>query len=271
VLVAVILAIAAGCRESSPAPGPGPAPNPLTGFVLTGDPIATNGATWTYQATVAGVVFDLQGVLFKPSGNGPFPAVIISHGAGGNANGYSRAIARVMVGWGLVCIATNYTHAGGAPIGSPGTLADSGASAANVARARQLVEILRGLGYVDMTRLAAHGHSMGAFVTSALLAAHSDLFRAASHTAGGTRPDGIPGFAPTDSQASTIRTPYQLHHGDNDNVVQLSSDQRLAGVLLGRGVAHELHVYPGADHDDVSQNATMFDRVRAWYSGNGIF
>ena len=217
------------------------------------------------------MAFELQGILFKPAGSGPFPAVIVSHGAGGNASGYSRSIARTMSAWGLVVIATNYTHAGGVPIGSPGTAAEPGASGANVARARQLVELLRGLGYVDMSRLAAHGHSMGAFVTSGLLAAHPDLLRVASHTAGGARPDSVAGAAPSESQAGTIRTPYQLHHGDGDQVVALSSDQRLAGVLLSRGVAHELHVYAGADHDDVSQSAAVFDRVRSWYASRGLF
>jgi dienelactone hydrolase len=102
--------------------------------------------------------------LLAPSGSGPFPAVIISHGNSSNVAGYSRTIAREMVGWGLVCIATNYTHAGGVPIGSPGTASEIGASPANVLRARRLVEILRGLGTVDMSRVALHGHSLGAFV-----------------------------------------------------------------------------------------------------------
>jgi dienelactone hydrolase len=218
-----------------------------------------------------GVVYDLQGILFRPAGSGPFPAVILSHGAGGNANGYSRTVARTMVTWGLAVIATNYTHAGNAPVGSPGTAADPGASAANITRARQLVELLRSLGYVDMNRIALHGHSMGAFVTAGVLAAHPDLFRAASHTAGGARPDTVSGPAPSESQVVSIRTPYQLHHGDSDSVVALSSDQRLAGILVARGVIHELHVYAGADHDDMSQNVVMFDRVRAWYTSKGIF
>ena len=269
-LAVSVLCVAVGCGDAKSPTQPAPV-NPPSGFTLTGDPTSTNGATWTYQATSGGVTYDLQGILFKPAGAGTFPAVIVSHGAGGNVSAYSRSVARMMVAWGLVVIGTNYTHAGNAPVGSPGTAADPGASAANIARARQLVELLRGLGYVDMNRLALHGHSMGAFVTTGVLAAHPDLFRAASHTAGGTRPDTVSGAAPSESQAATIRTPYQLHHGDNDAVVALSSDQRLANVLLGRGVVHELHVYAGADHDDMSQNATMFERVRAWYVSKGVF
>jgi hypothetical protein len=71
------------------------------------------------------------------------------------------------------------------------------------------------------------------------------VFRAASHTAGGSVPDGTPNAsAPTESQVRGITTPYQMHHGDADVVVALSADQRLAASLTNRGVANELYVYP---------------------------
>jgi dienelactone hydrolase len=271
-LLAVFLLFAVvgcGANSSPTAPSP-PTPDPLAGFTPSGDPSSANGATWTYRQQVDGVSYDLQGILLKPQGSGPFPAVIISHGAGGNAGGYGRAIARVMVQWGLVCIATNYTHAGNVPIGSPGTSNDGGASVANVQRARRLVGILGGLGYVDLSRVALHGHSMGAFVTAATAGAHPDLFRAASHTAGGIRPDFVSAPAPTEAQVASIRAPYQMHHGDRDFVVLLLADQLLDAVLTARAVDHELVLYPGADHDDVSLSLTMLDRVRAWYGAKGM-
>ena len=271
-LLAVFLLFAVvGCgANSSPTAPPPPTPDPLAGFTLSGDPSSANGATWTYRQQVEGVSYDLQGILLKPQGPGPFPAVIISHGAGGNAGGYGRAIARVMVDWGLVCIATNYTHAGGVAIGAPGTSNDAGASTANVQRARRMVGILGGLGYVDVSRIALHGHSMGAFVTAATAGAFPDLFRAATHTAGGIRPDFVSAPAPTESQVAGIRAPYQMHHGDRDFVVLLLADQLMDAVLTARGVDHELVIYPGADHDDVSQNPTMLARVRAWYQAKGL-
>src|SRR5215475_11857213 len=109
-----------------------PAQGSLNGFTLTGDPTSANGATWTYTETVNGVAYDLSGLLFKPPGAGPFPAVIISHGFGGNARGYASNIAREMRNWGLVGIATNYTHAAGVPLGAPGTATELGASNANL-------------------------------------------------------------------------------------------------------------------------------------------
>ena len=269
--LALLITVACGGDTPSPtAPSPPPA-NPLEGFSLAGDPAAAGGATWNYRARVDGIDYDLQGVLLKPQGTGPHPAVIVSHGAGGNAGTYSLRVARAMVGWDLVVIATNYTHAGGVAIGSPGTASEPGASAANVQRARRLVEILRGLAYVDMSRLALHGHSMGAFVTAATAGAFPELFRVASHTAGGIVPTCPVCATPTESQVAGIRAPYQMHHGDRDFVVPLAADQLFADALRRRGAVHELVVYPGADHDDVSSDPIVLERIRQWYASAGLF
>jgi dienelactone hydrolase len=267
--VIVLAVLVCGCGEHASPMAP-TAPSLPPAFALQGDPESTLGATWTYKGSLQGTTFDLQGVLLKPAGAGPFPAVVISHGAGGNATGYSRAVAMTMRGWGLVGIATNYTHAGGVPIGSPGTINEPGASQANALRAHALVEILRTLGYVDTSRVAAHGHSMGAFVTTAVLAAYPSDFRAASHTAGGVTPSTIVA-TPSDSQARAIRTPYQLHHGDADIVVPLAQDQRLDSILQAGAVPHALFVYPGATHNDVAQDPTVLTRVRSWYAAHGMF
>jgi dienelactone hydrolase len=279
--IAVTLALCAACGTDAPmtaapptVPTPNtPAPAPAPGaFIITGDPAAAAGASWTYRETVAGVPYDLTGILRKPAGAGPFPAVIVSHGFGGNARGYSSTIGAEMVEWGLVVIATNYTHNGGAALGAPGLATEPGASASNVLRARRLLALLRSLGYVEMSRVAAHGHSMGAFVTAALVGADPSAFRAASHTAGGVRTPGpqAEAAAPVDSQVAGITTPYQLHHGDNDTVVPLAMDQRLASLFAARGLRHELHVYPGGTHNDVPVSRQMFDRVRAWYRTHGV-
>jgi hypothetical protein len=153
----------------------------LHGFVLTGNPTAANGATWTYKDTVNGVIYDLQGILLKPAGTSNLPGVVISHGHDGNVNIYSIDIARTMRSWGLVCIATNYTHSSGVPTGSPGDSTEPGASMANMQRARKCAQILASLGYVDTTRMAAHGNSMGAFVNAAFVGVFPKLFRVASH------------------------------------------------------------------------------------------
>ena len=84
----------------------------LPGFKL-------DGSKWTYTDGP----MSISGILIKPEGNGPFPAIVISHGRGGNAEGFGMAKARDFVKMGFVCIATTYTHAG--PVG--GANANEGA------------------------------------------------------------------------------------------------------------------------------------------------
>jgi len=243
-----------------------------TGFVITGNPETATGATWTFRGTVDNVAYDLTGVLLKPSGTGPFPAVVLSHGSDGSAAFLTSLLGPTMVQWGLVCIAVDYTHATGVPIGAPGTANDPGASQANVLRAHMTHELLRRLGYVDMSRVALHGHSMGAYLDVATAAAYPNDFRVASHTSGGVRPSAIiAGPAPTPTQAEGIRIPYQMHHGDADATVPLSYDVRLDSILTAHGVDHQLFVYAGEDHLAVRTDPNALTRIHDWYAAHGMF
>jgi dienelactone hydrolase len=258
-------------QTSAPVPTLNPTP---AAFQLAGDPESSSGATWTYRATTDGVAYDLRGILKKPRGQGPFPAVILSHGGHQNALTMLPA-ATEMVTWGLVGIATNYTHATdtGAPLGSPGTDGERGANESNILRARKVLEILSSLGYVDMNRVAAHGVSNGGFVTTATLATYPSAFRVASHAAAGAQDpaSGSPASAPSPSLAAGVRTPYNLHHGDPDDTNPLSSDQRLASILEANGVPYELWVYPGGGHTGFVENPAFYTRIRAWYARFGLF
>jgi dienelactone hydrolase len=247
---------------------PSPASS-CSGFVVTGDPRGSSGARWTYRDTDSGVAYALEGVLFAPAGAGPFPAVVVSHGKGGSPTAYSARLAATMVSWNLVVIGPEYTHAGAAD-GDTGLPAGAdGASTANVSRARKARQLLSCLGYVDMSRVAAHGHSMGAFVTGELLGTDTRDFRVASHTAGGATSQPAAAATHT-STAERIITPYQLHHGDQDEVVALAADQELARILSRHGVSHELKVYRGYDHAQIAADPGMLDAVRAWYTAHGL-
>lgn len=247
-------------------------PDSTGDFVITGNPESPGGATWTFRGIVDGVTYDLAGVLLKPPGSGPFPAVVLSHGSEGSGAFFASLIGPTMVQWGLVCIAPNYTHAAGVPIGAPGDASQPGASQANVLRAHMTHELLRRLGYVDMSRVALHGHSMGAYVDVAVAGMYPTDFRVASHTGGGVRPDFIvAGPAPSPAQARGIQIPFQMHHGDADATVPLSYDQRFDSLLTAMGVPHALYVYPGEDHLAVRLDPDMLARVHAWYAARGMF
>jgi acetyl esterase/lipase/predicted alpha/beta-hydrolase family hydrolase len=237
-------------------------------FALTGNAAASGGARWTYHSTDDGTEYDLSGVLYAPAGAGPFAGVVVSHGAGGNATGYSSNVARTMREWGLVAIATNYTHAPDAVDEGSLPQGGDGASEANVRRAHKARDLLSCVSGVDMTRLAAHGHSMGAFVTGQLLGSYPGDFLAASHSAGGANDTGP--NATRAQVAAGIRTPYQLHHGDADTVVRIELDQALRAILDANAIPNELHVYPGFTHEQMALDDTMFARVRDWYRTHGV-
>jgi dienelactone hydrolase len=262
VLVATLLGLALPAAQAQPAVQAN-----CAAFLVSGDPRTTTGANWTYRSIDQGVTYALEGVLFvPPTGSGPFPAVVVSHGKGGTPRAYSANVGRTMVTWGMVVIATMYTHAPDAE--DQGNLPDGadGASSANVLRANKARDLLTCVAGVAMNRVAAHGHSMGAFVTGQVLGVHPTVFRAASHTAGGVSSTGA---ATKPAAAQQIVTPYQLHHGDADTVVPLALDRALDSILTGNGVAHELHVYAGLGHD-IGSNPTMLARVRAWYQTHGV-
>lgn len=238
----------------------------LEGFTLTGNPQSVSGATRTYQHTDNGIYYDLRGILFKPSGAGLLPAVIINHGTGGSSNSYSKVVAQKMVTWGYVCIAVNYTHSGGVPCGSPGECVESefGASVNNILRGMKCWDILASLSYVDTNCIAAFGHSRGAFLTTAMVGVYPQKFSAAGHTAGGVS-DQPGATAPTSAMANGITAPYIIHHGDSDLTVNIGMDRKLDSILTRNGVLHQFHIYQGYTHSQISFDTLMYSRTKQWF------
>ncbi len=247
------------------------------------DGLVLDGERWTYREGD----WEMTGILLKPEGTGPFPAVLISHGRGGSAGSFGLQKAREMVSWGFVCIAPDYTHAGPAmggkgkgPVGPrPGQErpgqgqtppADLGASAENLRRAKTCLALLAKMPEVDPERLAAYGHSMGGFVTIVLAAAEPGRLRAAAITGSGVSPrEGFP--APSPAVAAKVVTPFLILHGDADPVVRPGQSADFAEVLKAGGVEHERILYPGEGHPiDQTKREEVFSSVRAWFAKHGV-
>jgi acetyl esterase/lipase len=249
-----------------PEPEPEPAVN-CSALDIQGDPRSSSGAKWTYESTDEGESYRLEGLLFAPAQSGSHPGLLLSHGRGGSPKTYASVLAPKLVAWGLVVIAPMYTHA---DVDTAANLPDGsfGASEANVLRAHKASQLLSCLDYADFSRVGAHGHSMGGYLTGQLLGTHPDDFVVASHTAGGTRPAGSGGAGTDPIVAANIRTPYQLHHGKLDNSLPMS--QRLDQILTAEGVAHELHEHPNVDHNGMAMNRDMLELVKQWYVTHGL-
>ncbi len=208
----------------------------------------------------------MDGIFMKPEGKGPFPAVLISHGMGGNAQGFGGMKAREMVQWGMVCIAPNYTHAGMAG----GDRAQFGASAENLRRAKTCLEILHSMPEVDGSRLAAYGHSMGGFITIGLAASAPEALKAAAITGSGVSPqDGY--AAPSAKAAEKIRTPFLMLHGANDTTVRPEQSASLKQVLDGNKVPNDRLIADGQGHPiDQTMRDEVFRLIREWFTKHGV-
>lgn len=206
-----------------------------------------------------------SGILVKPEGEGPFPAVLISHGMGGSAAGFGLQKAREMVGWGLVCIAPDYTHAGAAR-GNP----DLGASTENIRRARTCLDWLAKMPDVDVTRMGAYGHSMGGFVTIGLAAAEPQRLKAAAITGSGvSQQDGY--AAPSHETANKVRTPFLILHGTADTTVRPEQSASLEEIMNKNEVPNERILFVGEGHPiDQTKREEVFRSIRDWFAKVGI-
>jgi dienelactone hydrolase len=218
------------------------------------------------------------GVMLKPPGNGPFPAVIISHGAGGAATGYSLGKAREMVNWGMVCLGPTLTHVAGGETNSP----NMGHCPENQARLVACANVLASLSYVDANRLVLFGHSMGAFATIGGAAALDGRLRTAVITAGGVIPDsaGTNNAAPTETEAAPVRTPFRMFHCDADPVVlpvrsQLFQQLLQAGSVTNLRTLYSSNSIPNANHwhnihQDPAINADVLTNTFLWFQARGV-
>lgn len=234
------------------------------------------GGRWTYTEGD----FTVSGILLKPAGKGPFPAVLISHGLGGSAESFGMTKAREMVTWGCVCIAPDYTHSakamggqpggkGGAGGGARGQIPNAGASAENIRRARTCLDLLKAMPEVDSTRIAAYGHSMGGFVTIGLAASQAPL-KAAAITGSGISPQE--GYAaPSTKAAAAVRIPFLMLHGGNDTVVRPEQSLALKQVLDQNKVPNDRLVADGQGHPvDQTMREEVFKLIREWFTKHGV-
>lgn len=232
----------------------------LPGFTLAGE-------DWTYDPGDGGSV--ISGKLIQPTtGEAPHPAVIISHGQGGNAQSFGAQKAAVMRTWGLVCIAPNYTHVDGDyPPDSDGW------SPENERRARACLTILASRPDVDVARIGAYGNSKGAFVTAGLCgAAQPGEIRAAAITAGGTSGTSDASLpSPAVQEVAGIRAPFLMLHGGVDRTVDPEQSETLAEILASLGVPHARFVWGGIDHQlHAARESEVNVIVRAWFSEHGV-
>ncbi|HYS76005.1 MAG TPA: alpha/beta fold hydrolase [Burkholderiales bacterium] len=189
--------------------------------------------------------------LYKPDGEGKFPAVVYNHGSRSDEwrSYYFEHIGRMLNGAGYVVLIPErrgYARSDG-PIYSHEVGKDLGyrfirrmeAEADDVVAA---IPYLRSLPYVDGKNVGVMGWSFGGIVT-VMAASRTDEFRVAVDQAGGAQTWGA---SPALRQAlvaavNKTKTPLLLQVAKNDRTTE--SVTTLAKQLQDRGMPHKLILY----------------------------
>jgi dienelactone hydrolase len=196
--------------------------------------ISYSGNSFTYtdaQRTVTGI-------FIKPTGSGPFPALIINHGTSGTAGGFGLQRANEMSPWGLACIAANLTHMAGATQDNT----TWGYSPENLARIRACQAVLATRSDVNVNQLAMWGHSRGAFAAIGAASDFGSDLKALGFTAGGIH-ETADLSEPNAAEASKITAPTLMFHGSTDTIVPPADSLLLQTLLNPLGVTNTRILY----------------------------
>lgn len=262
--VLVLIVIGMGCASLTPSPTTtgASAPGPTATVMATSAPsvTATPGLT-AETVTFTSDGLSLEGYLYKPAGNGPFPAIIWNHGSEQNSDQTSEfdAVAQIFVPAGYVVFAPAGRGQGGSQGQSIQDQIQQEQSSNGAAAAQQLfVQLMEGpqlddqlaglaylksLSYVNTAQLAVAGCSYGGVET--IFAAEKDAsYKAAVAIS--------PGSDSWDSstllqQALTkavngISMPVFLIHPQKD--VSVEPGYTLAQEFLKLGKSYSLKIYP---------------------------
>jgi dipeptidyl aminopeptidase/acylaminoacyl peptidase len=206
----------------------------------------------------------------KPKGTGPFPAIVIFHGAPGGRgmeqiSGWSRGATGGPV-WerflqeGFVVVVGDYRGGDWNAMNVPST----GSSATAIDDGLAVVAFVKALPYVNPARVSLYGVSLGgnlvAFLISkepevhaAILGAPAPIwFLGMQRPAGTARPDWStlkPDPAVADANVRTIRTPVLILVGTEDGLLPLATT--LHDQLQQAGKSVRMDVYEHGYHDFV--------------------
>jgi carboxymethylenebutenolidase len=196
-------------------------------------------ATYVTYASPGGNGDKIRGYLVQPSGQGPWPAVLVIHENRG-LNPYIEDVARRAAVAGFVALAPD----GLSPLGGyPGNDDDGREMQAKLDQAKLRQDMLNGAKFLkthqlSTKKLGVTGFCWGGGTTNFLAAAMGADLQA-----------GVPFYGPAADTASVpkIKAPLLIHLAENDqriNEMYPTYEQELKKA----GVRYEIHSYPGTQH-----------------------
>jgi dienelactone hydrolase len=194
------------------------------------------------ESATSAPVTAVRGFLSKPTGKGPFPAVVYLHGCGGLSEYARKSTADQMTKWGFVSLVVDsYTTRGVKETCS------MNAPAYREADAFGALLYLSKLPFVDPERIALVGHSQGGIAALQVASFHAfDTFDIPA----GLAYRAVVAFYPMCSAAEDeLAIPTIILSGELDDWVPVTVCRRWMQRRAGRGAPVKLVVYPGAYHD----------------------
>ena len=211
----------------------------------------------------------LKGVLLRPDGNGPFPAVVALHGCTGlnNSNG---AIAAIYRDWSQRLVAQGFAVLWPDGYGSRGLGNQCNSRARSVRVNRERIADagaarawLANQPWTARDRISLLGWSTGAI--TALWAVRPQLGgKAAEPNDFRSAVAFYPGCGRLLNTAWSARVPTLILIGGNDETASASVCQQMVAGARGRSARAVVHVYPGAHHNFDHPNRPL--QVRSGYA-----
>ncbi len=197
---------------------------------------------------------EMRGYLVQPTGNSPFPAVLIIHENRG-LNPYVEDVARRAAVEGFLALAPD----GLSPIGGyPGNDDDGRAMQTSLDPVKLHQDMLNSARYLkshalSSGKLGVTGFCWGGAVTNFLAV-----------TLGSDLKVGVPfyGRAPNTADVSKIRAPLLLHFAEDDQGVN-GTWPDYEKALKANGVSYEAHTYPGTRHGFHNNSTPRYNEAAA--------
>jgi carboxymethylenebutenolidase len=221
----------------------------------------------------------LHGFLFKPAGDGPFPAVLWNHGSE-RLPGRLQPLADFFVGKGYAFFVPHRRGQGRSSDAAPyvmDLLRTEGQVRGPSARSAKLVEMMQlhfqdqlaglaylsSLAFVDAKRIAVMGCSFGGIQTL-LAAENAPDVRAAVDFAGGAESwEGSPDLrARMIKAARNAKVPVFFIQAEGD--YDLAPSRTLAKEMEKQGKPAQIRIYPSVGHTQQENHSFCVHGVDAW-------
>ena len=179
---------------------------------------------------------------YEPKSDHSRPAILLLHGAGGNAGFWLERLAPMLAQAGIAAFAVHYFDRTNTVRADLQTLSDGVHVPLWLATIRETLVHLANLPEIDPSRIGLVGVSLGAFLSLATATDPSaPTIRAIAEVSGGLVP-------PYSEAATPAFPPTLILHGDSDTVVSATHAQTLDTRLNQLNVAHDIHIFRNETH-----------------------